>query len=50
MRTDLMEQMSSRGAQMIRSTEDTLRSRLRNPLAVEDKAAPIKPPQPVTDK
>ena len=50
LRTDLMEQMSSRGAQMIRSTEETLRSRLRSQLAVEDKTTPVKPPQPVTDK
>jgi hypothetical protein len=50
LRTDLMELMSSRGAQMIRSTEETLRSRLRSQLAVEDKTTPVKPPQPVTDK
>jgi hypothetical protein len=50
LRTDLLEQMSSRGAQMIRSTEDTLRSRLRNQFAGEDKTASIKPTQPVTEK
>ena len=50
LRTDLMEQMSSRGAQMIRSTEDTLRTRLRNQLAVEDKTAPVKPPEQVAEK
>ena len=50
LRTDLMEQISSRGAQMIRSTEDSLRTRLRNQLALDDKTAPAKPPQPVTEK
>jgi hypothetical protein len=50
LRTDLMDQMSSRGAQIIRSTEDTLRTRLRSQLAVEDKTAPLQPPQPVTEK
>ena len=50
LRTDLMEQMASRGAQMIRSSEDTLRTRLRNQLAVEDKTAPVKSPEPVEKK
>jgi uncharacterized protein YukE len=50
LRSDLMEQMSSRGAQMIRSTEDTLRTRLRNQSAVEDKSTPVKPPENVTEK
>jgi hypothetical protein len=50
LRSDLMEQMSSRGAQMIRSTEDTLRTRLRNQLPFEEKTAPAKPPEKVTEK
>jgi hypothetical protein len=50
LRTDLMDQMSSRGAQIIRSTEDTLRTRLRSQSAADDKTVPIKPPQPVTEK
>lgn len=50
LRTDLIEQISSRGAQMIRSTEDTLRTRLRNQIALDEKSAPVKPPQPVTEK
>ena len=50
LRTDLMEQMASRGAQMIRSTEDTLRTRLLSQLAAGEKAAPIRPPEPVTKK
>jgi ElaB/YqjD/DUF883 family membrane-anchored ribosome-binding protein len=50
LRADLMEQMASRSAQMIRSAEDTLRTRLRTQLATEDKAAPAKPPEPVAKK
>jgi DNA anti-recombination protein RmuC len=50
LRADLMEQMSSRGAQMIRSTEDSLRTRLRSKLANEAKPAPAKPPEPVAKK
>jgi exonuclease VII large subunit len=50
LRTDLMAQMSSRGAQMIRSTEDTLRTRLRNQLPFEEKTAPAKPPEKATEK
>jgi hypothetical protein len=50
LRTDLMEQMASRGAQMIRSTEDTLRTRLLSQLPPGEKAAPIRPPEPVTKK
>jgi len=50
LRTDLMDQMAARGAQMIRSTEDTLRTRLRPRLAVEDKPAAVKSPEKVADK
>jgi hypothetical protein len=50
LRTDLMEQMATRGAQMIRSTEDTLRTRLLSQSAAGEKAAPIRPPEPVTKK
>ncbi|HMD84062.1 MAG TPA: hypothetical protein VKO18_05105 [Terriglobia bacterium] len=50
LRTDLMDQMASRGAQMIRSTEDTLRGRLRNQLTLEDKTATVKPPEKVAGK
>ena len=50
LRTDLMEQMASRGAQMIRSTEDTLRTRLLSQSAKGEKAAPLRPPEPVTKK
>ena len=50
LRTDLMDQMAARGAQMIRSTEDTLRGRLRSQLAVEDKPAIVKPPLKVAEK
>jgi len=50
LRTDLMDQMASRGAKMIRSTEDILRTRLRSQLAVEDKTAPVRPPEKVTEK
>lgn len=50
LRTDLMEQMASRGAQMIRSTEDTLRTRLRGQLPFEEKSPPAKPPEKVVEK
>jgi hypothetical protein len=50
LRTDLMEQMSSRIGQMVRSSEDTLRTRLRTHSAGEDKTAPAKPPAPVPAK
>lgn len=47
LRTDLMEQISSRGAQMVRATEDTLRNRLLGQSAA-DKAS--KPAEPITKK
>ena len=50
LRTDLMEQMASRGSQIVRTTEDTLRTRLRGQLAIEDKEAPAKPPEKVVEK
>ena len=50
LRTDLMEQMTARGAQVIRSAEDTLRSRVLSQPAPVQKTAPAKPPEPVTKK
>jgi hypothetical protein len=50
LRTDLMEQMASRSSQMIRTTEDTLRTRLRGQLSVEQKSAPQKLSEKVTEK
>jgi len=50
LKSDLMEQMASRGAQMIRSTEDTLRTRLRGQMVFEEKAPPAKPPEKVREK
>ncbi len=50
LRTDLMEQMTSRAAQLIRSIEDSLRTRLRSQLAGADKTAPVKPPERVREK
>jgi len=50
LRTDLMDQMAARGAQMIRSTEDSLRGRLRSQLAVEGQPAIVKPPLKVAEK
>ena len=35
---------------MIRSTEDTLRTRLINQVAWRKNAAPVKPPEPVIEK
>lgn len=49
LRTDLLDQLSSRGAQMIRSTEDTLRM-LHGQTAAEDKSVPINPSQPVPEE
>jgi hypothetical protein len=50
LRSDLMEQMAARGAQMVRSIEDKLRARLRAQLNGEDKAVAGKPAAPVTGK
>jgi hypothetical protein len=50
LRTDLMGQMASRGAQMIRAAEDSLRARFRSQLTGEDKAVSAKPDTPVTAK
>jgi hypothetical protein len=50
LRTDLMEQMASRGAQLIRTTEETLRTRLRHQVATQDGAAPLPSPEPVAKK
>lgn len=47
LRTNLMDQLASRGAQLIRSAEDSMRTRLRSQPAVEDKTAPANPPQKV---
>lgn len=50
LRSDLMEQMASRGAQMVRSTEEAMRVRLRSQLATEDETPPAEPPEPVAGK
>jgi hypothetical protein len=50
LRTSLMEQMSARGAQLLRSAEDNLRTRtLSQPIPVP-KTTPVKPPEPVIKK
>lgn len=49
LRSDLMEQMASRGAQMVRSTEEAMRARLRSQ-AGEDGTPPAEPPEPATGK
>ncbi len=51
LRTDLMEQMLSRGAQLIRSTEESLRARFREILGTQAKAAVVaKPADPPPNK
>ena len=50
LRTDLMEQMASRGAQLIRSTEDTLRTRLRANVTIPGTPVAVKAPEPVAKK
>jgi hypothetical protein len=40
LRTSLMDQMAARGAQLIRSTEESLRTRLRSPSTAEEKQSP----------
>jgi hypothetical protein len=50
LRTDLMEQITARGAQIVRSTEDSLRARLLSQSAAADQGASAKPPEPVTKK
>jgi len=47
LRSDLMEKMAARGAQLTRSLEDAVRTRLRSQLGGEEKPAPDKPPSPV---
>lgn len=42
LRSDLMEQMATRGAQIVRSTDEAMRSRLRNQLSIDDKIAPAR--------
>ena len=48
LRSDLMEQMASRGAQLVRSTEEAMRARQRSQLTAEDAAS--KPPEPAAGK
>ncbi len=50
LRGDLIQQMQSRGTQMIRTSEETLRTRLREQLTVDETPAPETPPAKVTDK
>lgn len=50
LRTDLMQQMQTRQTQMIRTSEETLRTRLRGQLALEETPAPGTPPAKVTEK
>jgi hypothetical protein len=50
LRSDLMEQMASRGAQLVRSTEEAMRARLGSQVAEEDADSPAKPPDPTAEK
>ncbi len=50
LRGDLLQQIQSRGTQMIRSSEETLRTRLREQLTVEQAPDPETPPAKVTEK
>jgi hypothetical protein len=50
LRKDIMEQMTARGAQLVRSADEILRSRFRELLTAQDRAAPAKPAEPVTPK
>jgi vacuolar-type H+-ATPase subunit H len=50
LRTNLMDQLASRGAQLIRSTEDSMRTRLRSQSAVENRTAPEEPPEQPLNK
>jgi len=42
LRSDLLEQMATRGAQIVRSTDEAMRSRLRNQLSLDEKIAPAR--------
>jgi hypothetical protein len=42
--------MASRGEQVMRSAEDTLRTRLRSEVAIQDGRVAMKPPEPVAKK
>jgi len=50
LKTEIMDQINSRGAQILRAADDGLRSKLATPLAAGEKADPVKPPEPVTKK
>ena len=50
LRTELLEQLASRGTQMARATEDTLRTRLRSQLGGLEQAASPGPPKQGTEK
>lgn len=51
LRTDLMEQIASRSAQLIRASEDSLRARLREMLSAQARgSAPTKPPDAPPNK
>jgi exonuclease VII large subunit len=45
LRADLMEQMTSRASQLVGTSEDTLRTRLRAQLAMEEKPSAAEPPE-----
>jgi F0F1-type ATP synthase membrane subunit b/b' len=45
LRTDLMEQITSRASQMIGTGEETLRTRLRAQLAAEENSPAAEPPE-----
>ena len=51
LRSDLMDQLAARSAQLIRSTEDSLRARFREMLSLQARAAgPAQPPEPPVNK
>lgn len=50
LRKDIMEQMTARGAQLVRSADEILRNRFRELLTAQERAAPAKPAEPVTPK
>jgi F0F1-type ATP synthase membrane subunit b/b' len=50
LRSELLEQLASRGTQMARATEDTLRTRLRGQLGILEQATAPTPPKQGTEK
>jgi exonuclease VII large subunit len=50
LRADLVEQIATRGKEVVRTSEETLRTRLRNLTGTHELPVPLKPPEPAPEK